>query len=370
MLLESALYFVAGLVLLAGGAELLVRGAAKLALAAGISPLVVGLTVVAYGTSSPEIVVSLQAVWAGQTDLAAGNVVGSNIFNVLAILGVCATLAPLRVAQQLIRFDVWIMLAASALVVVLGFDGRLGGGDGLIFVGGLGAYTAWTIVQGRREQRPAVVAEYERHFQSPREARRSMALNIGFVVVGLALLVLGARWLVGAAVNFATAFGISELVIGLTIVAAGTSLPEVATSIVATIRGERDIAVGNVVGSNVFNILGVLGLSALAASDGLPVGAGLLRFDIPVMVATALACLPIFFTGQRIERWEGVLFLVFYLAYLAYLILAAQAHEGAAAFRTALIGYVIPLTVLTLAVVAARELRLGRSASTETPQDA
>jgi len=358
MLLEAIFLFVAGLVLLAGGAELLVRGAAKLAIAAGISPMMVGLTVVAYGTSSPEVVVSLKAVLAGQTDLAAGNVVGSNIFNVLVILGACATLAPLRVAYRLIRFDVWVMLAASALVLVLSQDGRLARGDGLIFVGGLVAYTVWTIVQGRRDQSAAVAAGYVRHFQSPREVRRSVALNLGLAAAGLALLVVGARWLVGAAVSFATALGISELVIGLTIVAAGTSLPEVATSVVATLRGERDIAVGNVVGSSTFNILGVLGISTLAAHDGLPVSSGLFRFDIPVMAATALACLPVFFTGQRIARWEGVLFLAYYAAYMAHLILAAQAHDAVPGFRTAMLGYVIPLTVITLAVVTGRELRL------------
>ena len=182
-------------------------------------------------------------------------------------------------------------------------------------------------------------------------------MNLAFIVAGLALLVLGSRWLVNGAVAFAQALGVSELVIGLTVVAAGTSLPEVATSILAAFRGERDIAVGNVVGSNIFNILAVLGLAGLVAPSGLPAPAALLRFDLPVMVAVAIACLPIFASGATIARWEGALFLFYFAAYTAYVVLAAQQHDALPAFSAAMEAFVLPLTAVTLAVVGWRAWR-------------
>jgi cation:H+ antiporter len=355
------LFFVLGLGALILGAELLVRGASKLALSFGISPLVVGLTVVAFGTSSPEMAVSVQSAWSGQVDLALGNVVGSNIFNVLFILGVSALIVPLIVAQQLVRQEVPIMIGVSLLLLLLALDGGLSRLDGALLFGLLVAYTAFVIVQSRKENK-AVEQEYAQEFG---EATKSAwdshwAAQIGLIAAGLVLLVLGSNWLVEAAVTFAKYLGVSELVIGLTIVAAGTSLPEVATSILAAIRGERDIAVGNVVGSNTFNILGVLGVSGLVAPAALSVPPSMLAFDIPVMIAVALACLPIFFTGNLIARWEGALFLGFYVAYTAYLILAAQSHDALGTYGFVMSSVVLPLTALTLAVVAVREWRVRR----------
>ena len=179
-------------------------------------------------------------------------------------------------------------------------------------------------------------------------------MNVIYVVAGLGLLVLGARWLVEGAVTVAQHFGVDELIIGLTIIAAGTSLPEVATSIIASVRGERDIAVGNVVGSNLFNILGVLGLSSIVAPEGLPVSAAALHFDIPVMIAVAVACLPIFFTGHLIARWEGAFFLTYFVAYTLYLVLTAAEHAALPLFSKAMVWFVIPLTGLTLLVVTLR----------------
>ena len=314
---------VIGIAILTLGAEILVRSASKLAVAVGISPLVVGLTVVAFGTSAPELVVSLQSTWAGRPDVALGNVVGSNILNVLLILGISALIVPLRVAQQLIRFDVPLMVGLSLLVLLMASDQRISRLDGLLMVMGLISYISWAIVKSRHEQ-ASIRAEYEAEFGSRKPAATAaILLNIVLVIVGLSLLVVGARWFVDSAVTIARLLGVSELVIGLTIVAAGTSLPEVATSIVAAIRGERDIAVGNVVGSNIFNILGVLGVSSAVSSEGIAVHAAALRFDLPVMCAVAVACLPVFFTGHIIARWEGALFLAYYGAYVAYLILAA-----------------------------------------------
>jgi len=349
----TVVLFVAGLGLLILGAEWLVKGASSLAAALGISPLVIGLTVVAYGTSAPEMAVSVKSAWAGQPDLALGNVVGSNIFNVLFILGASAIITPLVVSSQLIRLDVPIMMGVSALTFVLAGDGSIGRLDGAILFAGAVAYTVFQVRQSRKES-AATREEYAQEFG---KGRSSTVANLAFIVAGFALLVLGSRWLVNGAVAFAQALGVSELIIGLTIVAAGTSLPEVATSILAAFRGERDIAVGNVVGSNIFNVLAVLGLSGLVAPGGLPAAAALLRFDLPVMIAVAVACLPIFASGATIVRWEGGLFLFYYVAYTAYLVLAAQQHDALPVFSAVMEAFVLPLTGVTLAVVGWRAWR-------------
>ena len=346
------LMFAAGLAALVVGADILVRGASRLALSFGISPLVVGLTIVAFGTSAPEMAVSAGAVLNGQTGLAMGNVVGSNIFNVLFILGLSALIAPLVVHVQLIRQEVPILIGASLLLLILSLDGRISVFDGGLFFGLLLAYTVFLVVQSRRETQ-AAQAEFDAELHAPPagawDAR--LPVQIALIVAGLGLLVLGSDWLVTSAVAFAQALGVSDLVIGLTIVAAGTSMPEVATSVAAALKGERDIAVGNVVGSNTFNILGCLGLSGLVAgSAGLAVAPSLLAFDIWVMLAVALACLPIFLSGREIARWEGAVFLGYYMAYVSYLILAAQQHDALETYSTVMMGFVIPLTVITLVV--------------------
>jgi cation:H+ antiporter len=352
MNLEQILFLSGGLILLTAGAEFLVRGASRLAGIAGISPLVIGLTVVAYGTSAPEMAVSVKSALSGQADIALGNVVGSNIFNVLFILGICALILPLRVAQQLIWLDVPIMIGASLLVLIMGMDGKISRVDGIILFAGAILYTVFAIKQGRNET-AAVKEEYAEEFGT-KDKPSSWPLQAVLIIVGLAMLVLGARWLVDGAVEIAKLLGLSELVIGLTIIAAGTSLPEVATSIVATIRGERDIAVGNVIGSNIFNILAVLGLSSMVAPNGINVAPAALTFDTPVMIAVALACAPIFFTGHLIARWEGALFLLYYGAYVAFLILNARTHDSLPAFSAIMLEFILPLTLLTLAIVYAR----------------
>jgi len=294
--------FIIGLVGLIIGAELLVRGASRLAIGFGISPLVVGLTVVAFGTSSPELAVSTGSALSGQADIALGNVVGSNIFNVLFILGLSASIGTLVVAQQLIRLDVPLMIGVAILPLLLGLDGKIGRLDGLLLFAGIVAYIVFAIRQSRKETKE-IEAEYDHEFgQGGGMGPRQAVIQIALVIAGLALLVVGARWLVNGAVALARSLGLSELIIGLTIIAAGTSLPEVATSVIASLRGERDIAVGNVVGSNIFNILAVLGLTAAVAPEGVTVPVAALRFDIPFMIAVSVACLPIFFTGYRIAR--------------------------------------------------------------------
>jgi len=353
MSLTTVVFFVFGLAALIFGAQMLVRGASKLALSFGISPLVVGLTVVAFGTSAPELAVSIQSAYSGQVDIALGNVVGSNILNVLLILGVSALITPLLVDRQLVRQEVPAMIGISLLLLALARDGEISRWNGALLFGLLAAYTVFVIVQSRRARKDAE----EEAAQEEGGWDRHWWAQLALVAAGLALLVQGSNWLVEAAVTFARHLGISELVIGLTIVAAGTSMPEVATSVMAALRGQRDIAVGNVVGSNIFNILGVLGVAALVAPRGLPVSAAMLSFDLPVMTAVAVACLPIFFTGHLIARWEGAVFFGYYLAYTAYLVLAAQQHDALAEYGLVMKTFVLPLTALTLAIYALRHWR-------------
>lgn len=333
------------------GAELLVRGASRLAAAAGISPLVIGLTVVAFGTSAPEMAVSVKAALGGQADVALGNVIGSNTFNVLFILGLSAAIAPLAVASQLIRVDVPLTIGVSSLVLLLAWDGTLGRVDGAVLFSGILIYTGLLLYAAKGRQ--AVDAEQAK-------APRGLLGAAGLSLAGLGLLVWGSDLLVNGAVAIAEALGVSNLVIGLTIVAAGTSLPELVTSVVASVRGERDIAVGNVVGSNLFNLLGVLGAGALAAPAGIAVEPSVLAFDLPVMLAVSAACLPIFFTGMTIARWEGLLLLGFYAAYTTYVILAATQHVAASTYGKAMLWFVIPISGLTLAVLFTRELHVKR----------
>jgi cation:H+ antiporter len=352
----TLLLFFAGLALLTAGGELLVRGASKLARAVGISPLVVGLTVVAFGTSAPELAVSVQAAFAGQADIAVGNVIGSNIFNVLFILGCAAIIRPLIVSRQLVQREVPVMVGVSFVAFALALDGNFGRLDGMILFSGVVLYTTLAIRMSRRETREAAANGEAAPSASPRE----IGLRAAQITGGLLMLVLGARWLVASAVEMARSLGVSELVISLTIIAAGTSLPEVAASIVATVRGEREIAVGNVVGSNIFNLLSILGITALVAPDGIRVAGAALAFDFPVMLAVAVACLPIFFTGHLISRWEGILFLGYYAAYVVYLVLGTQHHATLPVFSGAMMGFVIPLSAITLLIFFWRAHRAGR----------
>ena len=351
------LLLIIGFVLLVVGAELLVRGAARLAAAAGIPPLIIGLTVVAFATSAPELAVSTQSALSGQADIALGNVVGSNIFNILFVLGASALVLPLVVKQQLVRLDAPLMVGASILVLLLGLDGRIERWEGGLLFACIIAYTFLLVRQSRNES-SLVQEEYASEYGAVGSGKR--LLDVILVIAGLALLVWGARWLVDGAAIIARVLGLSELIIGLTIIAIGTSLPEAATSVIADLRGERDIAVGNAVGSSLFNLLVVLGLTSLLAPQGVPVAPAALAFDIPVMIAAAVATLPIFFIGHRISRWEGALLLAYYIAYMLYLVLNATQHTALGAFRTAMMFFVLPLTAFTLLILVVREMRVVR----------
>ena len=358
----AAILIGAGLLALVVGAEMLVRGASRLALALGVAPLIVGLTVVAFGTSAPELAVSVRSAVDGTGEIALGNVVGSNIFNVLLILGLSAIVAPLVVSRQLVRIDVPILIVVSAIAWAMAADGRIGRVEGLLLAAAFVAYSvflAWYARRGSSPKTPTAASE--------RPGRRGIAFALLAIAAGLPLLVLGARWLVDGAVDLARQFGVGELVIGLTIVAAGTSLPELATSAVAGLRGQRDIAVGNVIGSNLFNLLVVLGAAAIVAPDGLAVPASVLRLDLPVMVVAAIACIPIFVTGGRISRGEGAMLAAYYIVYICYLVLAARSAASAGWMRDAVVFGAAPVTAVALACSLAPRRRRAKSADPTPP---
>jgi cation:H+ antiporter len=275
---------------------------------------------------------------------------------VLFVLGLSALVAPLLVSQQLVRLDVPLMIVVSATLLLMALDGALDRREGTILLASSVAYVLLLIRISQREA-DTVRREYESAYgASPRRAGANWPLHVLMVLLGLGLLVVGARWLVDGAVAIAEALGVSQLIIGLTIIAAGTSLPEVATSVIAGLRGERDIAVGNVVGSNLFNILVVLGSAAFIAPNGISVAQAAIKLDIPLMLATAVLCLPIFFVNYRIGRWEGALFLSYYVFYTFYLILKAAEHDALTQFFYPMMAIVIPLTVATVTLIFVREL--------------
>lgn len=310
-MIKDLLLLVVGFVLLYYGAEGLVKGSVCFAARLGVSAMVIGLTVVAYGTSMPELVVSVKTAWSGQGDIAVGNIVGSNIFNIAVILGLAALLNPIKVKRQLVRVDVPIMIGVAALLMVLFQDRHLGRLEGLIFLIGAAAYTWFNFAVSRKTGEAGEVADGEA------KPLPSVWAELGLILIGFVLLILGAKYLVDGGVNIARRFNVSEAVIGLTIISAGTGLPELATSVVAAIRKEADIAIGNVVGSNIFNILGILG----AASFIHPIkGGGITSIDMWVMMGVSLALLPFLRTGFRLSRAEGGAFLASYGVYLGYLL--------------------------------------------------
>ncbi len=309
-MLLNLLLLAAGLVLLTLGAESLVRGSTSLALRLGVAPLVVGLTVVAFGTSAPELVVSVQAVLAGQDDIAAANVVGSNIFNVGVILGLTALVLPLTVHRDILRRDLPLVILASFTVLWLLQDRELGRLAGLGLVIALAAYLVLSVRRAQAEPGAAAETSTETRAEAPGSVLRDGL----YVVAGLALLVVGSRLMVAAAVTLARVLGVGEAVIGLTIIAAGTSLPELATSLAAALRRQPDLAVGNVIGSNLFNLLGILGIASLVS----PLAPGALRWlDLGAMALFALVLLPLLASGRRLQRWEGGALLAGYAVYLA-----------------------------------------------------
>ncbi len=313
--MDSLLFIAIGVGLLTVGGELLIRGALSAANRFGVSPLMSGLVIVGFGTSAPELVVSVNAAIDQRPDIAVGNVLGSNIGNVLLILGVCALITPLAVKPLALRRDAVTVVAASVLYIVLAGGSGLVRLDAVVLLGSLGAYLLWAYLSERGLAVPAAelhVAEAQEMTALPRSGLSIAAA----LVAGLVLLVAGAESLLGGAVDLARSLGMSEAVVGLTLVAVGTSLPEFSISVIASLRGHADVAVGNVLGSNVFNLLGILGVSALL--QPLPVSGRMLDVDQWVMLAAALVLLLFLHTGRRLSRGEGGLLLLGYVGYLGY----------------------------------------------------
>ena len=342
----SLLQLLGGLVLLVAGAQLLVRCAEHIAAKLKVRPLLIGLTVVAMGSSAPQMTVSLQAAFNDTADIAVGSVIGSNTFNILVTLGLSALIIPLRVSRQLVRLDIPLMIFASAMVFTLALNHQLDRQDGVLLLGGLLIYLLLLLHQSRHSGH-----------HHPHQDRTPTSWLRTLILMGCALLLLGVagHLLLGAALEVASELGLSERVIGLTIVAVCTSLPELATSLIAAFRGQREIAVGNVIGSNVFNLLGVLGLTALLAPAPLSVSPNALAFDLPVMLGVAALCLPVFYSGYRITRVEGLLFLGLYLAYGLHVVSFTTGMPLASKLEHLMLIYVLPalLVFVLLSVVRA-----------------
>jgi cation:H+ antiporter len=313
-----ALEIVGGLIVLVLGADWLVRGASRLAFALGVPALIVGLTVVAFGTSAPELAVSVGAALVGEAGVGLGNVFGSNTINILLVLGLSAAFAPLPVSKQLMRVDVPFMVAASFIVYAMCWNGILWRWEGVALVLGLGLYLGIQVYLGKTQKEVLEeFAETEKLVeQAPR--RLTLALGLGYCVVGFAMLVAGAHYLVEGAVALAQRLGVSDEIVGLTVVSVGTSLPEIVTSVVAAAKGSRDMAIGNVVGSNLYNLLAVLGVACSVAPEPIPVSMELIRIDLPVMLLAAVICIPIFRSGKAVSRLEGTLMVTGYAAYLGF----------------------------------------------------
>ena len=346
---------IGGFVLLVAGAELLVRGASRIASAMGVTPLVIGLTIVAYGTSAPEMAVSVGAALRGAADVSLGNVVGSNIFNTLLILGASALVAPLSVHQKLIRIDIPLLIGVSCVSALMAWNGNVGRFEGTVLGLGAIAYTVFAILESRRETR-SIAEEYEQEFGARPEAQGTLR-NVLLILAGLACLVGGSDLLVRGSIQIAKSLGVSQLVIGLTIVAGGTSLPELATSVVAALKGERDIAVGNIIGSNLFNLLAVLGFSSAFSSSGVGVARAAIEFDIPVMIIASILCLPIVFNDGVISRIEGAFLLTSYALYVVYLILRAMEHPALGRFSVVAMVAMIPIGLWVLVAPLLRQRR-------------
>ena len=328
-----------GLVLLIAGAELLVRSAVRMAANMKVRPLLIGLTVVALGSSAPQMTVSLQAAFNDTSDIAVGSVIGSNTFNILVTLGLSALIIPLRVSRQLVRLDIPLMILASGLVFVLALNKQLDRLDGVALLCGLLIYLGLLLRQSR----------HSGHHHASHDLPPTPWLhNVLLILTALVLLGGAGHLLLGAAVTVATELGLSERIIGLTIIAVSTSLPELATSLVAAVRGQREIAVGNVIGSNVFNLLGVLGLTALVAPGPLSVSPNALAFDLPVMLGVAALCLPVFYTGYRITRGEGLLFLGLYLAYGLHVVSFTTGMPLAGKLEHLMLFFILPALLVFL----------------------
>ncbi len=364
--MSSTLTFLIGLAGLLIAGHVLIDGAGKIGRRLGMAPGVIGLTIVAAGTSAPELAVFYQAVRADDTSLAVGSIIGSNIANVLLVVGVVACMGAVKVSQAVVQVDVPVMAAASAALLVMTLDRNLSRLDGVLLVCGIVCFIVWTI-RTRSGAEPSAPAASETGEEPTTPPRPNLLIAVASIVIGVAGLTYAAGFVVTGAEEIALALGVPELIVGLTILALGTSAPEIATSIVAAVRGNRQLALGNAVGSNIFNILLVLGLSS-SLSGGISFGDDAVRLDMPILVAAAVACMPVLLWDHSVDRWEGFVFVALYGAYLVFLALDGTDRLEADPFVIAFAVFVVPLGLLTGAVVIAKTVahrRLVAAPSTE-----
>lgn len=343
--MTAAAVFIAGLVALLAAGSLVVRASSALGMRFGLSPNVIGLTIVAAGTSAPELAVVFQAIAADDTELAVGSIIGSNIANVLLVLGVASLMGAITVTSRVVRIDIPVMIGTSAYLIVVALDGSIGQLEGLTLVAALVVFTAWTLrtAAGNGNGSEAGIRRSE-----------GLVRIVGELIIGVGLLAVAARLVVSGAEDIAARLGVPELIIGLTIVALGTSAPEIVTSLVAAAKGQRDLAVGNAVGSNIYNIMLVLGVTSTVTPTGIAISTDALALDLPIMAAAAFACLPLVAWDRTLQRWEGGVFLAYYAAYLVFLVLDATGHRAKDPFALIIVGFVLPLTVITIATVLYR----------------
>lgn len=312
-----------GLLALIAGAELITRGGVQVATRVGVPPIIIGLTIVALGTSTPELAVGIEAARRGSGSLAIANIAGTNIVNILLILGLSALLRPLALTMQTLRFDLPVMTLVAVALVVLALDGSLTRAEGIVMMVAALIYTVAIVRLTRRESFMTKI-EFAREFRASRRLSpiHEVLLNLAALIVGIAVVVIGSDWLVDGGVALARTMGISDAVIGLTIVAIGTSAPELVTTVIGTLRNDRDIAIGNLLGSSIYNILVILGLTCIVSPEALPVERHLALIDIPLMALVAIVCVPVFLSARRVSRLEGGMFVGAYVVYLTYLIVA------------------------------------------------
>ncbi|MDH3293491.1 MAG: calcium/sodium antiporter [Acidimicrobiia bacterium] len=366
-MLIAVVSFLGGLVLLLVAGRILVDASTRIGAVFGLPATVIGLTIVAGGTSAPELAVVLQSLRVGDPELAVGSIIGSNIANILLVLGLAALVGSIKVSSRVVRIDIPFMIAASLTVLVMAIDGQLSRGEGLLLVAALVAFISWTIrSNGRSEAEGRSTREAGAPSRTPDRSLRLAGARLsswGWVaemtLLGISIggLAAAARFVVAGAEQIAINLDLPELIVGLTIVALGTSAPEIATTLVAAIKGQRDLAVGNAIGSNIFNLLLVLGLSSTIGSGGLSFSADAVSLDLPIMVVAAVACLPLVFWDHTLRRWEGGVFVAFYLAYLTFLGLDATDHWMGDPFAVVMVSFVAPITVLTIAVIIVRRHR-------------
>lgn len=341
--------FVIGLVALVYGADLFLKGVDAFGIKWRISPVIMGLTVVAFATGAPELAISIKAAANGSADLVLGNIIGSNIANILLIIGIGSVMKAIAITPRILKVDLPIVLFVSLVLYWISSDGSLSKLDGVILISMLIAYSIFTFFQIKKSRAEHKIVDlYEPNINPDNldDGLKFYAINLGWLAIGLVMIVMGSDWMVDSAIEIATLFGISELIIGLTIVSIGTSLPEVATSIAIIRKGNPESAIGNVLGSNLYNVLLTLGITILITPQVLQVSSIAINFDLPIMVGVIILCFPIFITGMKITRSEGVVFLLYYASYLTILTLDAISSPYSESFDFAMIWIVIPATAL------------------------